>query len=400
MRISTNILFESGALRIGSLQNSLNRTQEQMAAGRRILTPSDDPVAAAQALDVSQAQSINDQLAVNRGNARNSLSVEESTLGNVTSLLQDVKTAIIQAGNGSLDNQQRSFIATELQGRLDDLFGLANAVDGAGNQIFGGYQTTKTPFTKTVTGAQYNGDEGERLLQVGARRQIAVADAGAIVFERNKTGNGVFVTDAASGNAGSGVITTGSVVDSTALTGHEYTISFTSPTTYDIVDATAGAAVSTGNAYVSGQSISFDGMQLSIEGVPGANDQFSVKPSSSQSIFTALTDLVNVLKKPVTNDVEAAQLKNGLRASHNVVTSTLDNVMTVRASVGSRLKELDSLDEQGQDRKAQLAENMMNLQEIDYTEAVTKLSKEKMMLEAVQQSFALTSGLSLFNFLK
>lgn len=400
MRISTNTLFESGALRIGSLQTSLNRTQEQMASGRRILTPSDDPVAAAQALDVSQAQSINEQLTVNRGNARNSLSVEESTLGNITTLLQDVKTAIIQAGNGSLDNQQRGFIATELQGRLDDLFGLANAVDGAGNHIFSGYQTTKTPFIKTPDGAQYNGDEGERGLQVGPRRQISVADAGTTVFERNKTGNGVFVTDAAPANTGSGVIATGTAVDSTALTGHEYTISFTSPTTYDIVDATAGTAVSTGNAYVSGQSISFDGMQMSIEGAPAANDQFTVKPSSSQSIFTALTDLVNILKTPVTSDVDGAKLKNGLRASHNVVTSALDNVMTVRASVGSRLKELDSLDEQGEDRKAQLAENMMNLQEIDYTEAVTKLSKEKMMLEAVQQSFALTSGLSLFNYIR
>jgi flagellar hook-associated protein 3 FlgL len=399
MRISTNTLFESGATRIGSLQTSLNRTQEQMASGRRILTPSDDPVAAAQALDVSQSQSINEQLTVNRGNARNSLSVEESTLGNVTTLLQDVKTAIIEAGNGSLDNQQRGFIAAELQGRLDDLFGLANAVDGAGNQIFAGYQTTKTPFIKTATGGQYNGDEGERVLQVGPRRQIAVSDAGSAVFERNKTGNGVFVANPAPGNAGSGVVTTGSVVDSTALTGHEYTISFTSAGTYDIVDATAGTAVSTGNAYVSGQSISFDGMQLSIEGTPGASDQFSVKPSSSQSIFTALTDLVNILKTPVTNDADGARLKNGLRASHNVVTSALDNVMTVRASVGSRLKELDSLDEQGEDRKAQLAENMMNLQEIDYTEAVTKLSKEKMMLEAVQQSFALTSGLSLFNYI-
>jgi flagellar hook-associated protein 3 FlgL len=399
MRISTNILFESGAARIGGLQTSLNRTQEQMASGRRILTPSDDPVAAAQALNVTQSQSINDQLAVNRGNARNALNVEESTLGSVTSLLQDVKTAIIQAGNGALDNQQRGFIATELQGRLDDLFGLANAVDGAGNQIFAGYKTMQAPFVKTPAGASYNGDEGERILQVGPRREIAIADSGTHVFERNKTGNGVFVTAPATANTGSGVVTTGTVVDSTALTGHEYTINFTSDSSYDVIDTTAGTTLSS-NAYTSGQSITFDGMQFSVEGKPSANDQFSVKPSSSESIFAAMTELVNILKTPVMNDADGAKLKNGLRAAHNVVTSSLDNVLTVRASVGSRLKELDSLDEQGEDRAAQYAENLMKLQEIDYTEAVTKLSKEKMMLEAVQQSFAQTSGLSLFNFIK
>jgi flagellar hook-associated protein 3 FlgL len=391
MRISTNILFESGAMRIGGLQTSLNRTQEQMASGRRILTPSDDPVAAAQALNVTQSQSINDQLAVNRGNARNALNVEESTLGSVTSLLQD--------GNGTLDNQQRGFIATELQGRLDDLFGLANAVDGAGNQIFAGYKTMQTPFVKTPAGASYSGDEGERILQVGPRREIAIADSGTHVFERNKTGNGVFMTAPATANTGSGVVTTGTVVDSTALTGHEYTINFTSDSSYDVIDNTAGTTLSS-NAYTSGQSITFDGMQFSVEGKPSANDQFSVKPSSSESVFAAMTELVNILKTPVMNDADGARLKNGLRAAHNVVTSSLDNVLTVRASVGSRLKELDSLDEQGEDRAAQYAENLMKLQEIDYTEAVTKLSKEKMMLEAVQQSFAQTSGLSLFNFIK
>ncbi|NEX62685.1 flagellar hook-associated protein FlgL [Noviherbaspirillum galbum] len=405
MRISTNVLFDSGAARIGNLQNSLNRTQQQLSSGKRILNPSDDPVAAAQAVNVTQSQVINDQLAVNRGSARNSLNVEESVLGNITSLLQDVKTAVIQAGNGSLDDQQRGFIATELQGRLDDLIGLANTVDGGGNQLFGGYQTSKDAFIKTAAGADFIGDEGARMLQVGPGRQLAVSDSGARIFLRSKTGNGNFVASAANvsgvpSNTGSGVIGTGTVTNAAALTGHQYSITFTSATTFDIQDVSAGTTVSSGNAYASGQSITFDGMQISIEGSPATNDAFTIKPSSSASIFGTMSDLVNLLKKPVATPADGANLRNGLRSAQNIVDNTLDNVMTVRADVGSRLKELDSLDAQGDDRKAQYAESLQNLQELDYTDAVTRLSKEKIMLEAVQQSFAQTSGLSLFNYLK
>lgn len=77
MRISTNTLFETGSARVGELQVSLSRTQEQMAASRRILVPSDDPVAAAQALELTQAQSVNSQFAINRQSAKSALSLEE-----------------------------------------------------------------------------------------------------------------------------------------------------------------------------------------------------------------------------------------------------------------------------------------------------------------------------------
>ena len=69
MRISTSTMYESGATRLSELQSSLMRTQQQISANRRILTPADDPVASARALEVTQSQSINKQFATNRGYA-------------------------------------------------------------------------------------------------------------------------------------------------------------------------------------------------------------------------------------------------------------------------------------------------------------------------------------------
>lgn len=398
MRISTNTLFDSGATRISNLQGNLSKAQEQISAGKRVLTPSDDPTAAARAVVLTQSQATNTQYGINRRTASDALNTEEQVLQGVTNLLQDLKTSIIKAGNGSLDDVQRSFIGTEIAGRFNDLLALANSVDGTGAHIFSGYQTATVPFTKTSTGASFNGDEGERISQVGPQRQFAVNDSGAAVFERIRSGNGVFATSASNTNTGTGLISTGSVTDSTVLTGNTYTITFTSATTYDIIDTTSATAISSGNTYTSSGAITFDGMQVQVTGAPASGDSFTIAPSTNQSIFTTLNGLINALQTPVSNAKERADLAQNLQAFQNHIGNALDNVMTIRASVGARLNEIDVLNTEGDDRDAHYAESIANLQELDYTKAVTDLTKQKTMLEAVQQSFVQTVGLSLFKY--
>lgn len=406
MRISTNTLFETGSARVGELQVSLSRTQEQMAASRRILVPSDDPVAAAQALELTQAQSVNSQFAINRQSAKSALSLEEHALQSVTGLIQDVQTLVVNAGNGALDNVQRHFLATELRGRFEDLLGLANTRDGSGNYLFAGYRITEQPFTQTATGARYDGDQGQQMLQVGPLRQLSLNDSGSVVFESNKTGNGTFTTAAAGANTGSGIVSTGSVVNAAALTGHNYAIDFTvtgTVTSYSVYDLTTdpgkAAPLAASGTYTSGQSISFDGLQFDITGNPANGDSFSVAPSRNESLFTTLTDLINILETTVAGDAGQAKLFNGLNTAQNNLGHALDNVLTTRASVGSRLKELESLDTQGEARDTLYAQSLSQLQDLDYTKAITDLSKQKIMLEAAQQAFVQTSRLSLFNYL-
>lgn len=397
MRISTNTLYETGASRIGDLQSTLSRTQEQMATGRRILVPSDDPVAAAQALEVTQAQSINSQFAINRQNALASLSMEEHVLASITTLIQDVQTLTVSAGNGGMDDSQRKFLATELKGRFDDLMGLANTRDGAGNYLFGGFRTTDQPFAKTATGASYTGDQGVRMLQVGPLRQIAMNDPGSTIFLGNKTGNGVFSATAAASNAGTGILSGASVVG--GYSGHSYEIRFTAANTLEIRNLTDTTAPVTTTPYVSGQALNIGGVQVTLTGTLQAGDTFSIAPSSNENIFKTFTDLINVLEAPVGDAADRAALVNGLTAAQYTLGNALDNVLTVRASVGSRLKELDSLDTQGEGRDLLYATQLSTLQDLDYTKAITDLSKQQVMLEAAQQAFVQTTRLSLFNYM-
>jgi len=400
MRISTETLFETATSRLSKLQSAVAKMQEQISTGRRILTPSDDPVAAARALELSQAKAANEQLAVNRQSARHNLSMQEQVLQTVTLLIQDVQSRVVSAGNGALDNEQRQYMAAELRGYLDDLLGLANTDDGNGNYLFSGYQTSTKPFSRTAAGIQYNGDQGQRMLQVGPQRQIELSDPGSTVFEGARTGNGFFAVSAAAGNTGSGVVAIGSNSGNTPLTSN-YEIRFTDATTYDVYDVgtVPETQISTGNAYVSGEQISVAGMQVEITGTPEDGDTFVLEPSRRQSLFTTLENLIGVLEQPATGASGQAALANGLAAASRDLANSLDSVLSTRASLGARLHELDSLDQQGEDRDLQYEKTLAELQELDYTKAISDLTKQSIILEAAQQSFVKTAGLSLFNFL-
>lgn len=403
MRISTSQIFQTGVEQLGTLQSNLARTQMQLSTNRRMLTAADDPVASARALEVSQSQSVNTQYATNRANARSSLSQVEAALQGTTLLLQDVQTMAVAAGNGALSQPDREAMATELAGRLDDLLGLANSNDGSGGYLFSGFKSTTLPFTKNATGAAYNGDQGARQLQVGSARQLAISDSGSSVFENNPTGNGKFVATAGTANTGAGVISTGSVTNAAALTGNDYQITFADGgTTYTVIDQITGLPPADAPGpmpYTSGQQIVFDGMALDIKGVPADGDTFSVKSSQKQSVFETITDMINVLRTPATGAQGQAALTNGLGKAHENLASALDNVLGVRASVGARMKELDTLDSAGDDLNIQYAATLSNLQDLDMVAAISQFTQQQFALEAAQKSFKSMSGLSLFNYI-
>jgi flagellar hook-associated protein 3 FlgL len=341
MRISTNTMFDSNVAGMGQQQSLMLRTQQQISTGQRILAASDDPAAAAQALVVSQSDAMNTQYTTNRNAAQTSLSLSESTLQSVTNLLQAVKSTAVDAGNGSYNNSDRASLATQLSGQLQDLIGLANSTDGAGNFLFSGFLSRTQPFANTPAGISYFGDSGQRNVQVSASRQVASSDSGADVFMRIKNGNGTFVTQAAAANTGSGIINSGSVLNPAAITGDSYAIAFggltaqaavgntgtgviSTPTvisqaavtgndysvvfgaggtTYSVTNTTTGLPVAgmTAQPYVSGQSIMFDGLQFNIKdgATPfAAGDTFTV--TSPGYTVTDTTTATQVLPAPPT----------------------------------------------------------------------------------------------------
>lgn len=401
MRISSNTIFDNNVATLGAQQARLVQTQQQIASGRRLLTAASDPVAATRALDVTQADAINTQQTANRGTVKDPLSISESTLASVTLLLQDVRTAAVAAGNATLTNTDRATIGKNLNGRLQELIGLANSTDGSGNALYAGFQSKTTPFVASTAGVvSYQGDDGQRLVQVAPGRQIAANDSGADVFMRIKDGNGTFATQALATNTGGGIISAGSVLNPAALTGNNYSVSFAvaaGVTTYSVTNTTTGVPVAgmTAQPYTSGQAISFDGLQFNMQGAPANGDSFTVKPSANQSVFKTLSDLITTLSTPLSG----ANVSNGLASGIVNVDNALSNVLNTRSSIGARLNEIDSLQASGDSIGVQLKQSLSALQDTDYNKAISDLNQQQTTLQAAQKSFAQVSNLSMFTYM-
>lgn len=405
MRISTQNFYNTTTSQLNSLQSAMGRTQQQLSTNLRILSPSDDPVASARALEVSQSLEMSNQFATNRNNAKSSLSHVEMSLNSASNLLLDMQQRTVQAGSGALLASDREALATELEGRLEDLLGVANTTDGAGGYLFSGYMTTTQPFSRSPGGATYQGDQGVRQLQVGESRKMPLSASGSAVFESNPTGNGVFQTKAAAGNNGSGVISTGSVVNRAALDSGKYEVSFSvsgeasKVRTYSVTDVSTDppTVVSADQPFKSGDQISFKGMSFDIKGEPANGDSFSVAPSTKESVFTTVTDLIAALRAPVDGDAGKAALTNRINSAMDNLKSAHDSMLTVQASVGAHMKELDYLDSAGDDLKIQHTTTLDDLQGLDMVKAISDFSQQQMTLQAAQMTFKTMSGLSLFN---
>lgn len=398
MRISSNMIYDTNVAALNTQQAKFFHTQQQITSGRRILSAADDPVAATRALEVSQSDATNTQYAANRTSTINSLTISEAILQGVTSLLQDVRDSVIMAGQSSLSSAERSTIAKELDNRLQDLIGMANSTDQAGNHLYSGFQTSTQPFVSTPAGVSYLGDDGQRKVQVSASLQLESTDSGADIFMRIKNGNGTFVTQAAGGNTGAGQVSLGTVVDSTLLTGDNYAIDFTvagSVTTYTVTNTTTAAVVLAAQPYVSGQVISFDGLQLDIKGAPADGDSFTVSPSSNESVFKTISDLVTALNTPVLG----ANLLNSLSHGIKNVDNAINNVMNARGLIGLRLNHIDTLQETGVNLGLQFKQTLSTLQDVDYNQAAADLAQQQLLLQAAQQSFVKVAGMSMFNYL-
>lgn len=400
MRISTHQLQQQGINTVLRQQTLVSKTQQQLSTGQRILTPADDPVGASRALELTQAISINNQYQSTIDTARSRLNLEESTLNGINNLLQNVRTLAVQANNSTLSDNDRTSIAIEVRQRLDEVLSLANNKDGNGDYLFAGYKSQTLPFTRTAAGTYtYNGDQGQRFLQVGPTRQVAVDDSGTAVFQTIRNGNGTFTTRDTTSNTGTGVINTGTVANVSTYQAHNFTISFTSPTSFEVINNTTSTTVLSAQPYTSGSSISFNGIQTSISGTPATGDSFTITPSANQDIFTTLQNMAVALETPAGNAAAQARLNNTMNRTLTDIDQAMNNIRATISGVGARINAIDSQKDVNDAYTLQLQQTLSTVKDLDYASAASQLNEQLLALQAAQQSFVKLQRLSLFEYL-
>ena len=181
MRISTQMMYDQNMRGITDSQSKWLSYGEQMSTGKRVNRPSDDPIAASQAIVLSQSQSQNSQFALARTFATQKVSLEDNVLAQVNTALSSVREKLVYAANGTLSDDDRLSLATDIQGVRDQLMNLANTADGNGRFIFAGYKTESAPFD-SATG-DYKGGLEPITQQVDTARNMAISHTGQQIFE-------------------------------------------------------------------------------------------------------------------------------------------------------------------------------------------------------------------------
>ncbi len=400
MRFSFLQGFNQGVNNMLRLQEQTFFTQNQVSTGRRILTPADDPVASAQLIQLNQEKAQLDQFKRNVDIAENRLKTEESRLASANGILIRARELTIQAGNiGVVSFSARQSLAVELSSRLDELVSLANTRDASGEYIFSGFQGDKQAFVKNSDGSYtYQGDEGQRLLKISGGTSVPISDSGKAIFEDIPAVQNRAVTSV--GNSAAVIsqarITNQAAYDAAYPT--DYVVTFTAPGVYNI-DTEAGVNIVTGAAYTSGAPITFNGVEFTISGTTATNDTFNIDSSAKQSMMTTLGELVDGLNTLTDSPADIAVLDQLIQDSLANITAAQDNLASIVAKVGARNNTLDSVRTLNEGVNLVNEEIISELRDLDYAEALSRLSTETFTLEAAQQSFTRVNGLSLFNFL-
>lgn len=399
MRISTAGIHHAALTALLSQQSVLSHTQGQIASGKRVQTPADDPVAAVHIMELQRALSESDQFDRNADMAKGRLTLEEQALADANTLMQRVHELTVQGNNASVDPASRKMLATEVRSRLKELVDIANRRDANGEYLFSGFATLTQPFAQTGSTVSYFGDQGARALQIGQDQRVVDGHSGTDAFMTVAEGNGTFVTNATAGNAGNGVIAGGTMANPAQWVQGDYTLRFTSATgDYEIVDS-AAAVVATGT-YTENSTISFNGANINLTGMPAQNDSFAISRSRSQDMFTTLSNLAATLDSSTATTADRAKFNSDMATILQQLDQAGDHLLGVRAEVGTRLSSIDTAQEALADRKVELETTTSQLRDLDYAEAVSRMNQQLVGLQAAQASYSKIAQLSLFDYLR
>jgi len=410
MRISTMQQFNTGLRSILDNQEGTLKTQQQISTGRRVLTPADDPIASTRILQLQQDLSLRNQYGENVTAARNRLTLEESILASVDENIARIRELTVNAGNGSMTKEDRGYIAAEIDQRLSALKDLMNTKDASNTYIFSGFKGETQPFLERPGGGViYQGDDGERSLEISNSTKVQTNDTGKKLFVDIQSAKSTFYTRENERNNGNAFISNGFVTNQ-----EEYdefypedivirfnSDSFISPPgpNYSVLRKSDNRPIDglTGQGYTTGTEIIVNGVNFKIAGEPEPGDSFFIISSERQSLTDTVSGLVEGLRSLGDNPEQSATLDELIETTLLNMDFAQSSVSEVRSEIGGRINTIDNIENLHEDVELVSQEILSGLQDVDFAEAVSKLSLQSFLLEAAQQSFTQINRLSLFN---
>ncbi|MDX2123994.1 MAG: flagellar hook-associated protein FlgL [Aeromonas hydrophila] len=402
MRITTNMVYDRNLSSLNGANERLSTAYEQLMTGNKFKTAGEDPSGMSQKLALTKEIDLFKQYGVNGSLLENSLGHEETVLTALNTAMTSAQTLIQKANDSAVGYEDRQAIASELEGLQKQMFDLMNSKNSQGEYIFGGNQSKTQPFIQDASGNYvFQGDTGQRNIQVSPTVQIPANDSGFNLFEIVPTRR---TSSAGSANIQVGVADQGHF-DSfyrnnydPSLASNQYTVNTIAgtPDTYEIRDG-GGALLQSGD-YVAGNKIPFNGLELTLS-LPagGAAQNFVLDPPQNNNILDGMSDFITALRDPnITPDT--FQLKVADATAH--MKNARLNVDQGLGEIGGRMNGLEQVMGSNEGLSTLNQQARAKVSEADLYEVIATLSKEDAALSATQLSFSKISKLTLFDYIR
>lgn len=402
MRITTNMVYNRNISSLNNANERLSTAYEQLQSGDKFKTSGEDPSGMSQKMALTKEIDLFKQYGVNGSLLENSLGHEETVLTALNAAMTSAQTLIQKANDSAVGFDDRKAIASELEGLQKQMFDLMNSKNSQGEFIFGGNQSKTQPFVKDASGNYlFQGDTGQRNIQVSPTVQIAANDSGFNLFEIVPTRR---TSSAGSANIQVGVADQGNF-DSfyrnnydPALASNQYTVTTAAgtPDTYEVRDG-GGTLLQSGD-YVAGNKIPFNGLELTLD-LPagGAAQNFVLDPPQNNNILDGMSDFITALRDPnITPDT--FQVKVADATSH--MKNARLNVDQGLGEIGGRMNSLEQVLGSNEGLSTLNQQARAKVSEADLYEVIAALSKEDAALSASQLSFSKISKLTLFDYIR
>ncbi|GAB1055915.1 MAG: flagellar hook-associated protein FlgL [Shewanella algae] len=401
MRISTSQMYQQNLNSILQKQTDTNRILEQLSSGKKVNTAGDDPVAAIGIDNLYQQNALVQQYLKNVDYSKNHLSMAESKLGSAETLVTSIREQMLRAVNGTLAPSERQMIADELRGSLDELLSIANTQDESGNYLFSGYSTDNQPFAFDGSGNMvYSGDSGVRDALVAQGVAMGTNIPGDSAFMRVPNGLGDYGVNYLASQTGDFRVLSAKIDNPAAHVADTYTFNFTDNgaggVDLEVLDS-GGTAVANVANFDASNPVSFNGIEVKLDGTPAGGDSFTMEPDAEVPIFDTIQQAIDLLEDP--NRVNTPEGKAELAQLLNNVDSGLNQLSVARGVAGNNLKSLESYSSNHTEEELVNKSALSLLEDLDYASAITEFQKQQLALNAVSNVFSRVGSVSLFDFI-
>lgn len=160
MRVTNNIMTYNFLNSLNKNLEKENTIQEQLADGKIIHRPSDNPIKAVRSLRYNTNLALNTQYTQNAQDAQSWMQTTDGAMSDLSSIMTSIKEKIVQASNGTNDQQAVQAIGADIDGLINQVVNIGNTKIGD-RYVFAGQEDKTTPFTRTGDGITYSGDDNK-----------------------------------------------------------------------------------------------------------------------------------------------------------------------------------------------------------------------------------------------